>query len=70
METFSISDGVPCVLKDGDGWIPGILHPLLSSQQMAKVTTEDGSWRDVWWSRVRQCGVPELMDEMDFGEEE
>ena len=66
---MTLTDGVPCIVRDGNEWVPGILHPLLSNQQMAKVCMEDGYWRDVWWTRVRQMGVSELMDEFDYEEE-
>ena len=61
--------GLPCLIREGDEWTPCILYPNLSSNQMAKVATEDGWWRDVWWSKVRQTNVPELMDNLDYGED-
>ena len=67
---FRHTDEVPCVVKIGGEEVAAMLHPMLSNNQMAKVCFEDGSYRDVFWNRVRQIGVNEIMDEYDFDEEE
>lgn len=68
--TIRHTDAVPCLVKTGNEEMPAFLHPLLSTQQLAKVCYEDGTWRDVWWSKVRQIGVPDEMDEYEWDEEE
>ena len=64
------TDEVPCLVKQNGTELAAMLHPLLSNNQMAKVCMEDGTYKDVFWNRVRQLGVEELMDEYDFEEEE
>ena len=68
--TIIITDRQPCLVQQGTEWVPAFLHIMLSNQQMAKVCTEDGYFRDVWWSRVRMCGIADEMDEYYFGEDE
>lgn len=64
------TDEVPCIVKQNGDEIEAILHPMLSNNQMAKVCFEDGSYRDVFWNRIIQLGVAEVMDEYAYGEEE
>lgn len=59
---------VPCYFREKDEWLPGIIWTQLSSNQLAKVLTEDGWWRDIWWSKVKSPNVAALMDELDYGE--
>ena len=64
------TDEEQCFVKSGTDELPAFLHPMLSTQQMAKVCMEDGTWRDVWWSKIRLVGVSDRMDEYDWDEEE
>ena len=62
------TDGRACIVKHHDSESDAILHPMLSSKDMAKVEYPDGNFRDVPWWKVRAVDTEELMDEL-FGEE-
>lgn len=69
-DSIRLTDEVPCYVRSGHEEVPAFLHPTLSNQQMAKVCYEDGTYRDIFWGKIRRVGVPEAMDEYEWDEEE
>lgn len=64
-----VTDALQCMVKTSSGEVRAFLHPLLSCQSMAKVCFEDGTWRDVFWGKIRQLGVSEEMDDYCWEDE-
>ena len=70
MNTVRLTDEIPVmVFSREEGEVPALVHPYLSTNLMAKVTFEDGKWKDVRWYKVRQINVSELMDQYEWGDE-
>ena len=70
MNTVRHTDEVPVTVRSYEGVeTPALLHPLLSTNLMAKVVFEDGKWKDIRWHKVTEIDVGEIMDQYDWGEE-
>lgn len=65
-----VTDESPCLVNMHGEQIPGLLHILLSNNQTAKVCFEDGTFKDIWWGRVRQLDAASIMDAYDYEDEE